>query len=137
MGVRVLIVDDVEPFRHAAREVIAASEGFEAIGEADTGEAAVAAARHLEPDLVLMDVNLPGIDGMEATRRIRAQRWRTVVVLLSTFAQAEFAPVAASCGAAEYIPKAKFDPDRLAQAWLDAVRSPSSLVGEGWGGGTR
>lgn len=120
MGVRVLIVDDLEPFRRAARQVVAASDGFEAVGEADTGEAAVVAAHRLEPDLVLMDVNLPGIDGMEATRRIRAVRRGTVVLLLSTFSPAEFGPVAAQCGAAEYIPKATFDPDRLAQAWLEA-----------------
>lgn len=120
MGIRVLIVDDLEPFRDAAREVIAASDGFEAVGEAETGEDAVLAADRLEPDLVLMDVNLPGIDGMEATRRILAKRRRTVVVLVSTFSQAEFAPMAAQCGAAEYIPKSGFDPDRLTQAWMEA-----------------
>jgi DNA-binding NarL/FixJ family response regulator len=121
MGIRVLIVDDLEPFRDAAREVIAASDGFEAVGEADSGEEAVLAAGRLEPDLVLMDVNLPGIDGMEATRRILAERRRTVVVLLSTFSPAEFAPLVAQCGAADYIPKSKFDPDRLAQAWVEAA----------------
>ena len=120
MGIRVLIVDDLEPFRDAAREVIAASDGFEAVGEAETGEEAVLAAGRLEPDLVLMDVNLPGIDGIEATRRILAERQRTVVVLLSTFSQAEFGPLAAQCGAAEYIPKSRFDPDRLTQAWMEA-----------------
>ena len=70
MTVRVLIVDDQEPFRQAARAVVELTDGFEVAGEAETGEDAVDRARELEPDLVLMDVNLPGIDGLEATRRI-------------------------------------------------------------------
>ncbi|MGH2766519.1 MAG: response regulator transcription factor, partial [Actinomycetota bacterium] len=73
MTVRVLIVDDQEPFRQAARAVVELTDGFEVAGEAETGEAAVDAARGLGPDLVLMDVNLPGIDGLEATRRILSE----------------------------------------------------------------
>src|SRR5439155_1443080 len=67
---RVLIVDDQEPFRLAARMVVEATEGFEVVGEAETGEEGVELARTLEPDLVLMDVNLPGINGLDATRQI-------------------------------------------------------------------
>jgi DNA-binding NarL/FixJ family response regulator len=119
MPIRVLIVDDLEPFRKAAREVVAASDGFVSVGEAVSGEEAVAEATRLQPDLVLMDVNLPGIDGMEATRRIRAQSVRTVVLLLSTFT-AGGSDYIARCGAAEYIPKSRFGPDRLAQAWSEA-----------------
>jgi hypothetical protein len=69
MSVRVLIVDDQEPFRMAARMVVEAAEGFEVVGEADTGESSVEMARELDPDLVLMDVNLPGVNGLEARRR--------------------------------------------------------------------
>ena len=71
MSIRVLIVDDLEPFRSAARAVIQATPGFEVVGEVATGEASVETARALRPDLVLMDVNLPGIGGAEATRRVR------------------------------------------------------------------
>jgi DNA-binding NarL/FixJ family response regulator len=121
MTVRVLIVDDQEPFRLAARTVVELTDGFEVAGESETGEAAVDAARDLGPDLVLMDVNLPGIDGMEATRRILAESGDGVVVLmLSTYEADEYAPRAAEVGAAAYIPKSEFEPDRLAGAWSAA-----------------
>ncbi len=120
-SVRVLIVDDQEPFRMAARMVVEATDGFEVVGESETGEASVEMARELNPDLVLMDVNLPGINGLDATRKILAEvnqgTNRVVILLLSTYEEAEYAPRAAECGAAAYIPKSSFGPDRLAQAW--------------------
>jgi DNA-binding NarL/FixJ family response regulator len=121
MTVRVLIVDDQEPFRLAARMVVDATDGFEVVGEAETGEASVEMARELSPDLVLMDVNLPGINGLDATRQSLAERADPVIVLLlSTYEEEEYAPRAAECGAAAYIPKAVFGPDRLEAAWADA-----------------
>jgi DNA-binding NarL/FixJ family response regulator len=123
MATRVLIVDDQEPFRLAARAVVEMTDGFEVAGEAETGEAAVDAARDVEPDLVLMDVNLPGIDGIEATRRILEQSdGRVVVLMVSTYEAEEYAPRAADAGAAAYIPKSEFDPDRLEEAWAAAIR---------------
>jgi len=101
--------------------VIDASDGFEAVGEAGSGEEAVMAAGLLRPDLVLMDVNLPGIDGLEATRRIRAQTSAPVVLLLSTWDEDDGS--GALCGAAEYIPKSRFDPDQLAVSWRRALAS--------------
>ncbi len=123
MSVGVLIVDDQAPFRQAARAVVEATPGFAVVGEAETGEASVDLARDLKPDLVLMDVNLPGINGLEATRRIRQNSNGTVVVLLlSTYEEQEYATRAAECGAATYISKSKFEPDRLAAAW-EAAKS--------------
>jgi DNA-binding NarL/FixJ family response regulator len=123
MATRVLIVDDQEPFRLAARAVVEMTEGFEVAGEAETGEAAVEAARDLRPDLVPMDVNLPGIDGIEATRRILEESdGRIVVLMVSTYEADEYAPRAAEAGAAAYIPKSEFDPDRLEEAWAAASR---------------
>jgi len=119
--VRVLIVDDQEPFRAAARMVTELSDGFEVVGEADSGERGVELAASLKPDLVLMDVNLPGIDGLEATRRILSGPSPPVVLILSTYEEAEYAPRAAECGAAAYIPKAAFGPDRLEAAWSAAA----------------
>ncbi|MGH2656011.1 MAG: response regulator [Actinomycetota bacterium] len=121
MTVRVLIVDDQEPFRQAARAVVELTDGFEVAGEAETGEDAVDRARELEPDLVLMDVNLPGIDGLEATRRILSgSAGRVVVLMVSTYEADEYAPRAVEAGAAAYIPKSEFEPDRLSDAWSAA-----------------
>ena len=122
MTVRVLIVDDQEPFRMAARLVVEATDGFDVVGEAETGEQSVEMAHDLSPDLVLMDVNLPGINGLEATRQIIGDRSEPVVVLLlSTYEEDEYAPRAVECGAAAYIPKAAFGPDRLEAAWAAAT----------------
>jgi DNA-binding NarL/FixJ family response regulator len=124
VNTRVLIVDDQKPFREAARAVVEATDGFEVVGESETGEASVVAARELMPDLVLMDVNLPGINGLEATRQIRKNSNGTVVVLLlSTYEEAEYAPRAAECGASSYIAKSKFEPDRLTAAWEAAKKN--------------
>ena len=127
MTVRVLVVDDQAPFRMAAAAVVEATDDFELVGEVETGEAAVTAAQELLPDLVLMDVNLPGINGLEATRQIldhaAASGGTPVVVLvLSTYEAAEYAPRAAEAGAASYIPKSEFSPDRLTEAW-EAART--------------
>jgi len=122
MTVGVLIVDDQEPFRMAARMVVEATDGFEVVGESETGEDSVEKARDLDPDLVLMDVNLPGINGLDATRQILAESdGRVVILLLSTYEEEEYAPRAAECGAAAYIPKSAFGPDRLSEAWAAAT----------------
>jgi DNA-binding NarL/FixJ family response regulator len=120
LSVRVVIVDDQEPFRLAARMVVELTDGFEVVGEAQTGEDAVTMAAELQPDLVLMDVNLPGINGVDATRQILSASDTVVVLLLSTYEEAEYAPRAAECGAAAYIPKSAFGPDRLESAWAAA-----------------
>ena len=116
--VRVLVVDDQEPFRAAMSAVVELTDGFDVVGAMASGEESVVAARELAPDLVLMDVNLPGIDGIEATRQIRGLPSPPVVVLLSTYDEDEFD--AAGCGAAAYVPKGAFGPDRLVHEWLAA-----------------
>jgi DNA-binding NarL/FixJ family response regulator len=121
VSVRVLIVDDQAPFRDAARMVVEATDGFEVAGEVETGEASIDAAAELDPDLVLMDVNLPGINGLEATRRILETSHRVIILILSTYEEAEYAPRAAEVGAAGYIPKSDFSPDRLADSWMAAT----------------
>jgi DNA-binding NarL/FixJ family response regulator len=121
MSVRVLIVDDQAPFRDAARAVVEATDGFEVVGESATGEASIEAAAELTPDLVLMDVNLPGINGLEATRRILRGANGVIVMLLSTYEEEEYASRAAECGAAAYIAKSRFEPERLATEWTSAT----------------
>jgi DNA-binding NarL/FixJ family response regulator len=116
--VRVLVVDDREPYRRAMAAVVGATDGFVVVGSATTGEESLVAAEELRPDLVLMDVNLPGIDGVEATRELVARPHPPVVVLLSTYDEDQVD--AAGCGAAAYVPKAAFGPDRLRAAWAEA-----------------
>jgi DNA-binding NarL/FixJ family response regulator len=118
--VRVLIVDDQEPFRLAAKMVVEATDGFEVVGESETAEDSIEQARALRPDLVLMDVNLPGMNGLDATRRILGELDGVVVLILSTYEPDEYAPRAAEAGASAYIPKSAFGPDQLLEAWKNA-----------------
>jgi DNA-binding NarL/FixJ family response regulator len=119
-AVRVLVVDDHESFRHAASAVVSATEGFVVAGSAATGEESLAVAAAIEPDLVLMDVNLPGMDGIEATRRLRGSTRPPVVVLLSTYDEDDFGARARECGAAGYLAKSSFGTDRLTALWASA-----------------
>lgn len=122
MAVRVLVVDDHAPFRRAARAVVSEVPGFELVGEVADGETSIEAAETLRPDLVLMDISLPGISGVEATRRIRATLPSAVVLLLSTRDALEFVGEAASCGAAAYLPKSLLSPAHLSELWYAASR---------------
>jgi two-component system, NarL family, invasion response regulator UvrY len=115
--VSVLIVDDQHPFRDVARTVIAMTDGFTVTGEAATGEEAVALAEAQHPELVLMDINLPGINGIEATRRIKSALPATVVILLSTYSEGDLPADARSCGAVEYVHKEDFGPSLVQELW--------------------
>lgn len=115
--VRVLVVDDQAPFRIAARAVVKATPGFEVVAEATSGEDAVAAVATANPDLVLMDINMDGIGGIEATRRITAEHPKVRVVLLSTYDAEDLPDDARHCGAAAYVHKEQFGPDVLERVW--------------------
>jgi DNA-binding NarL/FixJ family response regulator len=115
--VRVLVVDDQAPFRMAARMVLRRADAFELVGEAATGEESVDRVGELTPDLVLMDINMPGINGIEATRRILAAAPETVVFLCSTYQLGDLPPDATTSGARAYINKEELGPDVLARLW--------------------
>lgn len=116
-AVSVLIVDDQAPFRRAAAAVVRVTRGFEVVGEAESGEEAVDLAGTLAPQMVLMDINMGGISGIEATRRITSGWPEVAVVLLSTY-QAEDLPAdATSSGALAYVHKEDFGPRVLEDVW--------------------
>jgi two-component system invasion response regulator UvrY len=115
--VRVLIADDRAPFRRAARAVVSATPGFEVVGEATSGEAAVELAAALEPDLVLIDVHMPGIGGFEASRRIAGRESGPLTVLVSSYRPEDLPQSPRACGATAYVRKEDFGPRTLWALW--------------------
>ena len=122
--VSVLVVDDQPFFRGAAREVLSALPGFREAAEAASGLEAVALAAELRPDLVLLDVRMPGMDGIEAARRIKAAAPEVVVVLISTEDVAGVPSAAQDCGAAALVRKQDFGPSLLRGLW--AMHGPAA-----------
>lgn len=118
--VDVLIVDDQPPFREVARTLVSLLAGWRVVGEVENGEDAVAAVDAFTPNVVLMDINLPGISGIEATRQITAARPGVRVVLLSTYAADDLPADALSCGAAAYVRKEDLTPRRLREVLAGA-----------------
>ncbi len=123
--ISVLIVDDQDTFRATARMVVDFTDGFEVIGEALNGEEAVRQFAALGPDLVLMDIMMPGMDGIEATRRIRSTAPDARVIVLSTYDADEYQQQALDAGAIAFISKSNFGPAGLIGAWESS--SPGDL----------
>jgi two-component system, NarL family, invasion response regulator UvrY len=117
LEVTVLVVDDQAPFRLAARAVLRRAEGFSLVGEAGTGEEALERVGELNPGLVLMDINMPGMGGIEATRRIREAFPETVVFLCSTYELDDLPPGASTSGATAYVNKEELGPAVLRRLW--------------------
>ena len=110
----VLIVDDHPSFRANARALLEA-EGFEVLGEAEDGEAAISEAGKLRPDVVLLDVHLPDIDGFEVAARLRAKGGMPSIVLVSSRDGAEFGCLVEQCGAVGFIPKADLSGEAISK----------------------
>jgi DNA-binding NarL/FixJ family response regulator len=106
MPVTVLIVDDHPSFRATAR-LLLESEGFKVVGESPDGASGLLAARELEPALVLLDVQLPDIDGFEVAAQLTSRVGGPAVVLTSSRDEADFGPLVAASGARGFVPKAE------------------------------
>jgi DNA-binding NarL/FixJ family response regulator len=116
-AVGVLLVDDQTPFRLAAKAVFRRLEEFEVLGEASSGEEAVALASELRPSLVLMDINMPGISGIEATRQLVSADPGVMVILCSTYELADLPTDATTSGAKAYVHKERFGAETVRRLW--------------------
>jgi DNA-binding NarL/FixJ family response regulator len=114
--IRVLLVDDQALVRGGFRMILEAHDDFEVVGEAEDGTSAVGVVRSVAPDVVLMDIRMPGVDGLEATRQIVAdRRIRTHVLVLTTFDRDEYVYAALRAGASGFLLKSA-PPARLVEA---------------------
>jgi DNA-binding NarL/FixJ family response regulator len=113
----VLVVDDQAPFRSAVRAVLRRLECFQLAGEASSGPEAIALVDELHPALVLMDINMPEMNGIEATRHIVSAHPDVVVFLCSTYDVADLPPGAAASGASAYVNKERFGAEALRRLW--------------------
>ena len=118
--VRVLLVDDQAPFREAAKAVLNLLDEFELVAEAESGEDALRLAEEVHPDLVIMDIHLPKMDGLEGTRRSKEADLGRVVLLVSTHDASEQESLIQASGADAFIPKDAFGRATLRSAWLNA-----------------
>jgi DNA-binding NarL/FixJ family response regulator len=115
--ISVLIADDHRLFAEALEAILASEPGIEVVGRAQTGEEAVEQALALAPDVILMDIAMPGLDGVEATKRIRRQQQSACVLMLTGSNARTDVARARDAGAAAYVTK-----DRIAAHLIDAIR---------------
>src|ERR1700694_5069930 len=103
MAIRVFLADDNALFRDGVAQLLRSDGRFEVVGQASTGEEAVAAVSQHRPDLILMDLRMPGMSGVEAIRRIRAQDPKVPIGVLSIFETPEHVQLALDAGANGYV----------------------------------
>ena len=124
--IRILIADDHAVVRHGLKELLSTFVDVELVGEAANGEEAASLCIEREPDVVLMDLEMPVVDGIEATRRIRAQDSDVAIVVLTSFSDRTRILQALDAGAVGYLLK-DVEPDDLEKAIAAAARGESPL----------
>ena len=117
MAVTVVTVDDQAVFRAAARDVIEATPGFEPVGEAASYAEALSVVEEAKPRLVLVDVRMPGVDGVETAMKIRDDHPNVVVILISIEDVTRIPSAAGDSGAAALVRKQDFCPAMLRELW--------------------
>jgi DNA-binding NarL/FixJ family response regulator len=117
--VRVLTVDDQIVFRRAVHDVIAATPGFEPVGDAESGEDALEEVERLRPELVLLDVRMPGMDGIEVALRLQSSHPETVVVLISIEEWIDLPSTALLGDRVRLLRKQDFGPRMLRELWRE------------------
>lgn len=115
---RVLAVDDQDSFLAILRDVLRRTDQLDWVGEADSGEMAIDLAQRLEPDVVLLDVRMPGMGGIEAAKRIKTRQPSTLVILISTVHPDELPLEVREGGIAAVIWKSELEPKLLDEMWL-------------------
>jgi len=126
-AIRILVVDDHAVVRKGILALLATEAGIEVVGEASTGLEAVERAESVRPDVVLMDLKLPDLDGVEAMRRIRARRPETQILVLTSFSSDALLFPAVKAGAVGYLLK-DARPEELVQAIRDSAAGKTSLT---------
>ena len=116
-AIKTLIVDDNASFRRRVSELLTSEPDIAVVGEAADGREALRKARQLEPDLVLMDVRMPGMNGIDATRQLRREVPEIQVIILTTYDLKEYREAAVASGASGYVVKSF-----LVNALLPAIR---------------
>jgi DNA-binding NarL/FixJ family response regulator len=126
-SIRVLLVDDHPGFRQAVASVLATEKDFEVVGEAGDGRQALEMARELMPDVILMDVSMPLMEGTEATRRIKAELPYVKIVVLTVFDWEHCVFEAVKCGAETYLQKT-FEPQALYRTLRGVMRGETPVA---------
>jgi len=126
--IRILLVDDQTIIREGIRSLLTAHADIAVVGEAGDGLLAVELAKGLKPDIVLMDIRMPKMDGVEATRKIKADLPDTVIIMLTTFDDDEYVIKAMTYGATGYLLK-DIGSDKLVEAIRDGLNGSIILPG--------
>lgn len=121
--VKTLIADDDARFRQRIKDLLASEPGVEIIGEAADGHDVVSKARELKPDLILMDVRMPGMSGLDAARRLKGEMPDLQVIILTLYELEEYREAATASGVNHYIVK---------RALLDELMPAIRSIGQAW-----